>query len=308
MAARLSLKRKPFLKWAGGKNQLLEQFEQYFPGELKNGKIDRYAEPFLGGGAVYFSIIKKYKIKSAYLSDINKDLILTYSVVQQKSEYLLDLLEQFQQQYDAAKQEKRKALFLSVREQFNKQVYEIDYGRISENWISRAAQFIFLNKTCFNGLYRLNSKEEFNVPCGRYKTAAIFDADNITSVSDALQNAEISLSEYRDCYDYVNNNTLVYFDPPYRPISRTSKFTSYTGDVFSDARQIELAEFYQKLDREKGAKLMLSNSDPANIDPNDDFFAKIYKGYNINKVYASRAINCQAGKRGKISEILVTNY
>jgi DNA adenine methylase len=303
-----SMKAKPFIKWVGGKGQLLEQFESYYPNELKKGTIKNYVEPFLGGGALYFSILERYKIQNAYLSDVNRDLILTYTVIRNKHDTLLDFLEQYQKQYDETAADKRYDLFLSIRKHFNEQRLEINYKKLSDNWISRAAQFIFLNKTCFNGLFRLNSKGEFNVPFGKYKRATIFDPDNIAAVSAALQNAEIVQATYSDCYTSVNNKSLVYFDPPYRPITRTSSFTTYTGSEFTDKQQIELSQFFHKLDRDKEAKLMLSNSDPTGINPDDTFFEKAYRGYSINKVSASRAINCNGKGRGKISELLITNY
>jgi DNA adenine methylase len=299
---------KPFIKWVGGKNRLLEQFEEYMPSDLKKGRLKQYVEPFLGGGAMYFSIFEKYNIKNAHLSDLNKDLILVYIVVQQKPECLLDFLKQYQNEYNTTIQEKRNGLYLSAREHFNNQRFEINYNKFSENWIPRAAEFIFLNKTCFNGLFRLNSKGEFNVPYGKYKTAAILDEENILSASNVLQNATITQSKYTDCYKKINQDTFVYFDPPYRPISQTSGFTSYIGNDFCNKKQIELANFYRKIDYEKGAKLMLSNSDPQNINPDDKFFEKAYKGYNICKVFASRSVNCKGGKRGKINELLITNY
>ncbi|GMO27473.1 MAG: Dam family site-specific DNA-(adenine-N6)-methyltransferase [Termitinemataceae bacterium] len=301
-------KAKPFIKWAGGKGQLLEQFERCYPSELKNGKIKNYVEPFLGGGALFFSIFGKYKIQNAYLSDLNRDLILTYISIQKKYEALLDFLEEYQKQYDGTSADKRNDLFLAVRKHFNEQRFEINYKKFGDNWIPRAAQFIFLNKTCFNGLFRLNSKGEFNVPFGKYKSANIFAPDNITAVSDALQNAEIVQSSYSDCWEKINNKTFVYFDPPYRPITQTSSFTTYTGHEFTDKQQIELAQFFKKLDKEKGARLMLSNSDPTRINPSDTFFEKAYKGYSINKVSANRAVNCKGAGRGKISELVITNY
>jgi DNA adenine methylase len=299
---------KPFIKWVGGKSQLLDQLEKYLPHELKNGQIQNYAEPFLGGGAMFFSIAQKYNIKNAYLSDLNKDLILTYIIVQQKPEDLLDFLKQFQDEYDLTAQEKRNGLFLSVREHFNKQRFEINYNKISEIWTPRAAQFIFLNKTCFNGLFRLNSKGEFNVPHGKYKTAAILDEENIIAASNTLKNANITYNKYTECYSKINQDTFVYFDPPYRPITKTSYFTSYTSNDFNDEQQLELANFYAKLDKEKGAKLMLSNSDPAIINPDDNFFINAYHGYNISNVSAARAVNCKGNRRGKINELLITNY
>jgi len=299
---------KPFIKWAGGKSQLLKQYDRYYPTDLKKGKINNYVEPFLGGGAIYFSILEKYKIKNAYLSDLNRDLILTYKVIQKKHDELLDFLEQYQKRYDETAIEKRCGLFLDFRKHFNEQRLEINYKKLSENWIPRAAQFIFLNKTCYNGLFRLNSKGEFNVPFGKYKTVNIFDPVNISAVSDALQNAEIVQAEYTNCYKKVDNKTFVYFDPPYRPLTQTSNFTTYTGAEWTDKQQIELAAFFQKMDKEKEAKLMLSNSDPTNINPNDTFFEKAYHGYNLFKVFASRAVNCNGTGRGKINELLITNY
>jgi DNA adenine methylase len=299
---------KPFVKWAGGKGRLLGQIELYYPPELQNGTMNNYVEPFLGGGALYFSIIERYKIKNAYLSDLNRDLILTYNVIQKKHDILLDFLEGYQKEYDKTVQDKRGGLFLSVRRHFNEQRFEINYKKFSENWIPRAAQFIFLNKTCFNGLFRLNSKGEFNVPFGKYKSAVIFDCENICAVSRVLQNAEISHAEYSDCFSKVTSKSFVYFDPPYRPITQTSSFTTYTGSIFTDKEQIALAAFFQKLDREKGAKLMLSNSDPTNINQGDTFFEKAYCGYNLHTVFANRAVNCKGTGRGKIKELVITNY
>jgi DNA adenine methylase len=240
--------------------------------------------------------------------DLNKDLVLTYNIIQKKSDDLLDFLEQYQKLYDKTEQEKRNNLFLEIRKHFNSQRFEINYKKLSENWIPRAAQFVFLNKTCFNGLFRLNSKGEFNVPYGKYKTAKILDGENIKAVSNALQNAQIEQAEYSKCYEIVNEKSFVYFDPPYRPISKTASFTNYTESNFCDKKQIELSKFFRKLDREKGAKCMLSNSDPTNTNPNDDFFVKTYENYNIFKVSASRAVNCKGNGRGKIGELLITNY
>ena len=299
---------KPFVKWVGGKRQLLEQLERYYPDELKKGTINCYIEPFLGGGAVCFSILEKYKIKNVYLSDKNSDLILTYNVIQKKHDILLEFLEQYQKLYDETILEKRYDLFRTIRKHFNEQRFEINYKRLSENWIPRAAQFIFLNRTCFNGLFRLNSKLEFNVPFGKYKTAKIYDLDNIKAVSSALQNAEIIQAEYFSCYEKANDNTFIYLDPPYRPIKQTSSFTTYTGTEWTDKQQIELASFFQKLDKEKRAKLMLSNSDPTNINTNDTFFERTYYGYNFFKIFANRNINCNGAGRGKINELIITNY
>ena len=301
-------KAKPFLKWVGGKNGLLKQFDAYYPKNLKTKNLKNYVEPFLGGGAMFFQMAYQFDIETAYLSDANKDLILAYKVIQKRLDDLLDFLERYQKKYDQTPQADRTALFLKVRENFNAGALEINYKKIADNWTQRAAQLIFLNKTCFNGLYRLNKKGAFNVPFGKYKTALIFDEDNMKAVSNALQKAEIKCADYTNCFDRACENSFVYFDPPYRPISKTASFTTYTGIEFKDAEQINLAKFFQKLDRKKNAKLMLSNSDPQQENPDDTFFERVYAGYNIFKVSANRAINCKGNKRGKINELLITNY
>jgi len=299
---------RPFLKWAGGKNQLLAQFENYYPGELRRGEIEQYIEPFIGGGAMFFAIMQKYPIRCARISDINQDLILTYQVIRQQPIPLLELLEDYQKQYHHTAEENRSSLFLSVRTQFNSQKIEIDDKKFSAAWIRRAAQFIFLNKTCFNGLFRLNSKGQFNVPFGQYKNPNILGSDNILAVSRILQQTEIQVSHYEHCYESANEKTLIYFDPPYRPVSKTASFTRYAGFEFTDNEQLKLAHFFRKLDREKHAKLMLSNSDPKNENPDDDFFEHIYAGYHLYRVRANRMINCHANKRGQINELVITNY
>lgn len=299
-------KAKPFLKWAGGKSQLLEQFKNYYPLELKNGTLKNYVEPFLGGGAVFFEILQTFPIETAYLSDCNKDLVLTYQVIQQRLDTLLEHLADSQKRYDHTEQNQRNALFLAIRQQFNEQRVEMNYQKLSDHGVLRAALFITLNKTCFNGLFRLNSKGTFNVPYGKYKTARIFDEENLIAVNKLLQKADIVAAEYAHCANHVNAHSFVYFDPPYRPISATAHFTTYTGFEFKDREQLQLANFFRQLDEQKSAKLMLSNSDSNHL--NDDFFEQAYFGYNLYKISAHRAINCKGNKRGKISELLITNY
>jgi DNA adenine methylase len=294
----MKVKARPFIKWVGGKGQLLNQFEDYYPSELRSRRLKKYSEPFLGGGAVFFEVMQRFNIESAYLSDVNKDLVLAYWVVQQRPEQLIGFLAQYQKKYDATPTEERNDFFLSIREQFNQNRFEINYRQLSDNWIERAAQVIFLNKTCFNGLFRLNSTGGFNVPFGKYPKPAILDEANIWAVSKVLQRAEIRIAAYNECYDSVDNQSFVYFDPPYRPISKTSSFTTYSGNEFGDKEQIELAKFFKKLDEERGAKLMLSNSDPKNENPDDDFFENIFTDYQFYRVSANRAINCNGDKRG----------
>lgn len=302
------MKAKPFLKWAGGKTQLLSQFEQFFPHTLRQHHCKKYVEPFVGSGAVFFAVMQKFSIGTAYISDSNPDVILTYHVIQQRVDTLVDCLEHYQHLYDTTPQEERKHLFLEIRRHFNTQRFEINYKKFAENWIPRAAQLITLNKTCFNGLFRLNSKGEFNVPYGDYKHPKILDMTNLHVVSKLLQQTEIRCADYSDCRDVVDDQTFVYFDPPYRPLSSTASFTTYTGDVFNDDQQRRLADFFRQLDQETHAKLMLSNSDPHNEHPEDQFFEELYRGYHLHRVSATRMINSHGQKRGSINELVITNY
>jgi len=266
------MKAKPFLKWAGGKNQLISQLNLLYPKELHEGKIEKYFEPFIGGGAVFFDIMQNFKVKSAFISDTNKDLILAYKVIQQKSGQLCSLLETYQKKYDKTEPEKKEALYYQIREEFNNQNVAIEMDKFSDSAIKRTAQLIFMNKTGFNGLFRLNSKGGFNVPFGKYKNPNIFDNENIKAVSAILNKVEISFSNYHESFDNITQNSFIYFDPPYRPISKTASFTSYSASGFSDKQQLELAQYFRKIDHEKKAKIMLSNSDPKNENPDDNFF------------------------------------
>ena len=306
--AEIAVSAKPFLKWAGGKSQLLPQFEAHFPSQLAAGQITHYIEPFLGGGAVFLSIAQRYPFQQAYLTDINPELILVYRVVQSDPADLIAQLQQHQKVYDVANEEERARYFYAVRDQYNAQRTEINFNHYTSAWVTRAARMIFLNKTCYNGLFRVNGKGEFNVPFGRYKNPMICDAANLASVSALLQRAELRVAPFTACEQWVNAQTFVYFDPPYRPISATSSFTAYSSDRFDDAAQIALAHFFAKLHREHGAKLMLSNSDPTPQNSHDNFFDRLYHGFKIHRVWASRMINSHADKRGKITELLITNY
>lgn len=292
---------KPFIKWAGGKNSLIPQLTKYYPLELKDGTIERYIEPFVGGGAVLIDILQRYKVKEAYAFDINIDLINCYNVIKNNVEELIKQLEKKEKNFISLDNEERQEYFYDIREEYN------SYKLKNELNIKRASEFIFLNKTCFNGLYRVNKDGKFNVPCGKYKNPTICDSNNLRNLSGLIANVAFEYGDYRQSEQYVNNNTFVYFDPPYRPISTTSGFTSYTKENFNDEDQIELAKYYDKLSL-KNAKLMLSNSNPKNINENDTFFEKIYKGFYINEVFAKRMINSNAKERGQISELLITNY
>ncbi len=285
---------RPFLKWAGGKSQLLDEIELRLPRGLSSGEINTYVEPFVGGGAVFFYIAQNYpSIKRFYLFDINQDLVNCYNAVKTNVESVIDDLRTLERKFLARKNSSRKDFYYRIRTEFN-----ADRSH---------AKLIFLNKTCYNGLYRVNQKGEFNVPFGDYKNPTICDEENLLNVSSILQNAEIICGDFTDSEKYIDNHTFVYFDPPYRPLSPTASFTSYSKNSFSEQDQIKLAEFCRQIHR-RGAKFLLNNSDPKNEDPTDRFFEDHYKGFTINTVKAARAINCQASGRGQINELLITNY
>lgn len=298
----MSEKIRPFVKWAGGKGSLIPQLNNFYPYELKNGIIERYIEPFVGGGAVLIDILQKYDVQEAYAFDINIDLINSYNVIKKHVEDLITNLKQMETEYLQLGQEERKNYFYNKRDEYNNYTLEEN-----EHNIQRAAQFIYLNRTCFNGLYRVNKAGKFNVPMGSHKNPTICDEENLRNLSKLIQNVQFQYGDYKRSMEYVTENTFVYFDPPYRPLNVTSGFTSYTKEDFNDDNQRELAEFYKELN-EQNVKLMLSNSNPKNTNKEDTFFDNIYQGFNIDEIYASRMINANSKGRGKISEILVTNY
>jgi DNA adenine methylase len=298
---------KPILKWAGGKGQLLEQIAKYIPRELKEGRINSYFEPFVGGGAMFLWVAQNFKIKNLYISDINPELILLYTTVQQEVEKLIEELLSISQNYHCLDESQRKAYFLAKREAYNESKNKIDFKEFNPNWIARSAEMIFLNKTCFNGLFRVNKKGDFNVPFGDYKNPKIFDINNLNSVSLILEKTSIYCFDFWEIEPYLPGSSFIYFDPPYRPLNQTSSFKSYSQFDFSDDEQKRLSEFFLYLHK-KGHKLMLSNSDPKNINKDDSFFDDLYRDFNIHRITANRMINSKGDKRGAISEILVTNY
>ena len=297
----------PFLKWAGGKRQLLEQLESYFPPELESGVLSRYVEPFIGSGAVFFKLFQTCRLQECLIADINPELILVYRTIQRQVGGLIEQLEELEARYLEQDEDGRRDFYYQIREQYNKQRDAIDFGAYDPAWISRAAYMLFLNRTGYNGLFRVNSKGEFNVPCGRYVNPRILDAENLRNVSAVLNQVIIQYGDFENVADFVDRKTLVYFDPPYRPLSETAHFTTYSKKAFDDQQQLRLADFYRRLDA-KGAKLMLSNSDPHNVDPQDDFFEQAYRGFCIKRFQAKRNINRYASKRGLISELLILNY
>ncbi|MDO4204037.1 MAG: Dam family site-specific DNA-(adenine-N6)-methyltransferase [Selenomonadaceae bacterium] len=244
---------KPFLKWAGGKGQLIKEIEKLYP--FKDKQITKYAEPFVGGGAVLFDILNKYSLKEVYISDINMELINTYYAIRDNIEALVELLLKYQDEYNPLDKDDRKEYYAQKRSRFN--VLKIS-GNDSTN-IEKAALMIFLNKTCFNGLYRVNRKGQFNVPMGAYKNPLICDESNLRAISKKLQKVKMLCGDYRESADFIDEKTFVYFDPPYRPLTSTASFTPYSENEFNDAEQIELAKFVDLMHK-KGAKIALRNA------------------------------------------------
>jgi DNA adenine methylase len=300
-------KAKPFLKWAGGKGQLLAAIDGRFPSELQRGQIRRYIEPFVGGGAVFFHVAGRYPVAEFYLSDINPELILAYRTVQRDVAALIDQLTELEDEFLSLATADQKQFYYDVRDQFNEQREAIDYDRFSPDWVQRTAWLIFLNRTGYNGLFRVNNSGGFNVPFGRYKRPKICYPKRLTAVSQILQPVTIRQGSYRQWAGCADEQTFVYFDPPYRPLSATASFNSYSRQPFDDKAQLDLSAFFRQLDGQ-GAKLMLSNSDPKNEKPDDNFFDNAYAGYTIERIPATRQINSKGDRRGAINELLITNY
>lgn len=292
---------KPFLKWAGGKGQLLVEIKKYYP--FQNGAITKYAEPFIGGGAVLFDILSEYQLEEVYISDINAELINAYRIIRDDVDELIDSLMVMQSEFLPKNTEDRKTYYLLKRERFN--ALKVNSGdKIN---IEKAALMIFLNRTCFNGLFRVNKRGFFNVPMGDYKNPIICDKENLHAVSEKLDKVTIVCGDYRESDNFIDEKTFVYFDPPYRPLTATANFTAYTKNSFNDEEQIELAKFVFDIHK-KGAKIVISNSDPKNSNPEDNFFDKLYAAYNIKRVEANRLINRNSEARGKIKEMLISNF
>ncbi len=280
---------RPFLKWAGGKSRLITQYQPYFPQDFTT-----YYEPFLGGGSVFFHLAQQQPCLQAVLTDINPELINAYCCVRDRVEELIELLKDHQSQHTKHHQE----YYYWVRSQS----YKTD--------IEKAARLIYLNKTCYNGLYRENSKGEFNVPIGRYKNPNICQADLLRSVSSLLTSVKIEVRKFHQVLDFATSSKdFVYFDPPYHPISTTSNFTAYSRNNFKEAEQIQLREVFAELS-ERGVKVMLSNS-------YCDFIQEIYtdsKSFKTDRmpeliqISASRGINSNSCKRGKVKELLITSF
>jgi DNA adenine methylase len=300
---------KPFLKWAGGKTQLLEKFKELFPKEL-NGKgiIKNYYEPFLGGGAVFFWVAQNCKIEEFHINEFNSEIYVCFVAIKKNVNILIKELVFLKEKYLKLNELEREILFYDIRTEYNvsKKILNLKkYCKVK--WCKRAALTIFLNKTCFNGLYRVNSLGEFNVPFGKYKNPEIFDEDNLKAISQLLQKVKLTNDDFSIVENIIKEDSFVYFDPPYRPLNKTSSFNSYATTCFDDREQERLSNTFKILDK-KGVKVMLSNSDPKNTNVNDDFFENLYSGYNIVRVDAKRMINSNVTKRGIIKEVVIRNY
>ena len=288
---------KPFIKWVGGKSQLLDEIREKYP-----SKIEKYCEPFVGGGAVLFDVLCKFQPKEVLINDINNELINTYVQIKNNCSEIVSKLSEIQNIYKNHTLNENKVLFYEKRNRFNELKVN---GNEREN-LEKAVLFIFLNKTCFNGLYRVNSKGLFNVPFNNAKNPLLCDEENLYACSEILQNVKMKVGDYKECKDFIDNKTFVYIDPPYRPLTQTSAFTSYSENGFTDKEQIELGNFIIEISN-KGALVLASNSDPKNTNESDNFFDELYSQFEIERVSASRMINSNANKRGAINELLISN-
>jgi len=297
----MSTEAKPFLKWAGGKGQLLSQLATHLPQQISNEPFT-YIEPFVGGGAMLFYMLQHFgNIRKAVINDVNEDLILAYRIIKDDVEALIANLERMEKDY----------LFIPDQDGRSKVFYEIRdrYNQHEGDDIERASQLIFLNKTCFNGLYRVNRRGHFNVPFGKYANPTICNAKLLRADSQLLQSAQVEIcqGDYAQTIQHADGLTFVYLDPPYRPLDATSSFTSYAKGDFNDDDQRALAAFCQQLS-DRGCLWMGSNADCSAKNPEDTFFEDLYEDYRIERVYASRFINANPDKRGKLTELLIKNY
>ena len=291
---------KPFIKWVGGKSQLIEQLDAQLPADFDNLEDVTYIEPFVGGGAMLFYMLQHYpNINHAIINDINPDLTTCYLTVRDNPKELIASLQDIENTYLSLNtEEARKEFFMVVRNRYNEKNLDP---------IENTTKFFFLNKTCFNGLYRVNKKGLFNVPFGRYSNPTICNHETILKDSELLQRVEILNGDFEETFKYAQGNTLFYFDPPYRPLSDTSSFNNYAKEAFNDDAQIRLKKYCDRIN-DAGFKFMLSNSDGKSVNGEDNFFDVLYAAYQIERVLASRSINSNPNKRGELTEILVRNY
>lgn len=291
---------KPFIKWVGGKSQLIEQLDAQLPADFDSLENVTYIEPFVGGGAMLFYMLQHYpNINHAIINDINPDLTTCYRTVRDNPKELIASLQDIENTYFSLNtEEARKEFFMVVRNRYNEKNLDP---------IENTTKFFFLNKTCFNGLYRVNKKGLFNVPFGRYSNPTICNPETILKDSELLQRVEILNGDFEGTFEYAQGNTLFYFDPPYRPLNDTSSFNNYAKEAFNDDAQIRLKKYCDRIN-DAGFKFMLSNSDSKSVNREDNFFDVLYAAYQIERVLASRSINSNPNKRGELTEILVRNY
>lgn len=322
---------RPLLKWAGGKSRLLPELRARLPHDLLHaiarGEV-LYVEPFVGGGALFFALFGELlgagpfrgetpsggppamvspPRPRALLLDANEELVLLYRSVRENPEEVIRRLDALTGPYLALPAEDRKAFFLKTRAAFNAERDGFDFSNPGASGPGRAACILFLNRTCFNGLFRVNSKGHFNVPFGRYRNPSFPRPDPILACSRLLQYAEIRAGDFSRCAPEAGPESFIYYDPPYRPLSPTSSFTAYQQGDFSAADQERLARFFAEAHR-KGARQLLSNSDPAALNPRDDFYEKNFPGFVLERIRAPRAIPADASKRGPVSEVLIRNF
>lgn len=294
---------KPFLKWAGGKGQLLSQLYEHLPADLHKQAFT-YIEPFVGGGAMLFYMLRKFpNITHAVINDINPHLVTAYRVIKDLPNELIHRLSALENDYDSlSDEEEKRDFFINVRTIFNDSPLDD---------VDRAKYLIFLNRTCFNGLYRVNAKGKFNVPFGRYTNPMICNADTIKADSELLNLVDVTIlnGDFERTIDEMGDGlNFIYFDPPYRPLNATSSFNSYAKEDFNDDEQIRLRDFCVRINERPNVRWMLSNADCSAKNPEDTFFEDIYADFHIHRVFASRAINANPNKRGKLTELLIKNY
>lgn len=299
----MSREARPFLKWAGGKGQLLTQLDEHLPNDLQS-KSFTYIEPFVGGGAMLFYMLSKFpNITKVVINDINPHLVTAYRVVINQPQELIQRLSALESDYfSRPDEETKREYYLKVRSIFNEDYLDD---------VDRTKYLLFLNRTCFNGLYRVNARGNFNVPFGRNLHPTICNTDTILADSELLNRVDVTIlnGDFEQTANEMGDGlNFFYFDPPYRPLNATSSFNSYAKEEFNDDEQIRLRDFCARLNKESTVRWMLSNSDCSAKNPDDTFFEDIYADFHINRVYASRAINANPSKRGKLTELLIKNY
>ena len=291
---------KPFVKWVGGKSQLLSQYDKLLPRDLSRCKNLTYVEPFVGGGAMLFHMLQRFpNIRRVVINDINKDLITTYRAIKEKPRELINLLSKLQKLFRSCKgEDERRCLFLKIRSKYNSRRC---------NPLETASLFIFLNRTGFNGLYRVNSEGRYNVSFGKCTNPLICDVGTICADSELLQKVSIRAGDFAEVFDDLKGEIFAYLDPPYRPLTKTANFTGYSKEGFGDDEQRRLASLCREMDK-SGFRWLASNSDPRNVNVDDNFFDELYSGFEIHRVMAKRIVNSDAGGRGKITELVIRNY